>query len=241
MEKRLYINPPLLLRWLPKDEQSQVLFLDLEPDFPDDKTLRVDLNIVFRPIPVKRGRIQKKDYYIGSTGARVLFETFGGKVTKYSRATALKVDYETTYKRSRQAAVKISPKLESDSVGKLELGEVTFDKDVERSFTTKFSGSEQMLSDLDMGYAVEWEIAGPDRGAIRDYFMGNLFLFVESSWDSKKREGRIVLRPSDVIFFDSQRKRIGEGMKAILMRLVLWRKGIELNHQPVVINFKETA
>lgn len=73
MEKRLYITPPSLLRWRPKGERNDVLFLDLEPDFLDEKTIRLDLDIVFWPIPVKRGWVQKKDFYIGSTGALVEF------------------------------------------------------------------------------------------------------------------------------------------------------------------------
>ncbi len=78
MEKRLYITPPSLLRWRPRGERSDVLFLDLEPDFLDEKTIRIDLNIVFWPISITRGWVQTKDYYVGSTGARVVFETVGG-------------------------------------------------------------------------------------------------------------------------------------------------------------------
>lgn len=129
MEKRLYITPPSLLRWRPKGERNDVLFLDLEPDFLDEKTIRLDLDIVFWPIPVKRGWVQKKDFYIGSTGALVEFEATGGKVRNHTRGQPLKVDYETSYTRSRQAEVKISPGLEIGGDAKVELGEVTFGKD----------------------------------------------------------------------------------------------------------------
>src|SRR6202051_1184819 len=126
MEKLLYITPPSLLRWQPKDKRSEVVFLDLEPDFLDDDTIRLDLDIVFRPIPIKHGVIEKADFYIGSTGVRVAFEATGGKVKSYTRGTPFKVDYEKTVKRSRETAVKLSPGLEIGAEAKVEVGEVTF-------------------------------------------------------------------------------------------------------------------
>lgn len=239
MEKKLYITPPSLLRWLPKVERNEVLFLDLEPDFLDDNTIRMDLNVVFRPIPIRRGSVQTRDYYVGSTGARVVFEAFLGRVKNYTRATSLKVDYENTYRRSRQTSVKISPKIESDSKVKVELGEATFDKNIERSFTTRFSGAERTLSDVNFGYGVEWEVKLPEGQLIRDYLIGNLFLYVEASWDVDSKEGSVEVRPSDVLFFDSDRRIVGDRVKALAMRYVLWKQGIKLNRDTLVINFRE--
>ena len=239
MEKKLYITPPSLLRWLPSVERNEVLFLDLEPDFLDDNTIRMDLNVVFRPIPIRRGFVQTRDYYVGSTGARVVFETFRGRVKSYTRATSLKVDYENTYRHARQTSVKISPKIESGGKVNVQLGDMTFDKNIERLFTTKFSGAERTLSDVNFGYGVEWEVKLPEGQLIRDYLIGNLFLYVEASWEDDSKEGTIEVRPSDVLFFDSERRMVADRMKALAMRYVLWKHGIRLNRGTLVINFKE--
>jgi hypothetical protein len=239
VEKKLFINPPSLLRWLPREQQRNVLSLDLEADFLDERTIRLDLNVVFRPRPIKRGLLQVRDYYVGSTGARITFEAFLGKVTNYTRGTPMKVDYEHTYTHSRKTSVKIAPTIEAGEELKAEIGEVTFDKNVERAFTSRFSGAEKILSDINLGHAVEWEIKLPDGQAMKDYLFGNLYLFVESSWDAVTKEGRIEVRPSDLVFFGADRRMIANRTKAVAMRFALWRKGIRLNYQSVVINFRE--
>ena len=239
MEKKLFIDPPKLLRWLPREERNDALFLDLEVDFLDEQTIRLDLNVIFRPIPIRRGMLQTRDYYVGSTGARVIFEAFFGKVRSHTRAIPLKVDYENTYTHSRKASVKIAPKIESGKEFKGEVGEVTFDKNVERAFTTRFSGAERTLSDVDFESGVEWEVKLPEGQLLREYLIGNLYLYVESSWDAATKEGKIEVRPSDLLFFDSDRKVIGDGMKALAMRYALWRQGIRLNRESLIINFQE--
>lgn len=239
MEKKLIIDPPTLLRWMPREERNEVLFLDLEADFLNERTIRLDLNVVFRPIPIRRGKLQTRDYYVGSTGARVIFEAFLGKVRSYTRATPLKVDYENTHTHSRKTSVKLVPNIESGDGVKGEIGEVTFDKNVERTFTTRFSGAERTLSDVNFERGVEWEVKLPEGQLIRDYLIGNLYLYVESSWDSATKEGRIEVRPSDLLFFDSDRRIIGDGMKALAMRFALWRQGIRLNRESLIIKFRE--
>lgn len=241
MVKKLLINPPKLLRWLPREERNDVLFLDLEADFLDEHTIRLDLNVVFRPIPIRRGKLQSRDYYVGSTGARVIFEAFLGKVRNYTRATPIKVDYENTYTHSRKASVKLSPKIESGESSKVEIGEITFDKNVERTFTTRFSGAERTLSDVDFGNGVEWEVKLPEGQLIRDYLIGNLYLYVESSWDDRTKEGRIEVRPSDLLFFDSDRRAIADRTKTLAMRYALWKRGIRLQRDSLIIHFREAT
>ena len=238
MHKTLLVDPPRLLRWLPRGERNEIVFLDLEPDFIDENTIRLDIDVVFRPIPIRRGILQSRDYYVGSTGARIVFETFLGRVKDYTRGTALKVDYENTYTRRRSSAAKLAPTVEVGEV-KIAGGEVTFEKNTERSFTTRFAGAERNLSDAYFNYGVEWEVKLPEHQLIRDYLMGNLILFVESSWDVGRKEGRIEVRPSDVLFFDSDRRVNAEKKKAITMRFALWKKGIKLHWDSLEINFRE--
>jgi hypothetical protein len=237
--KRLYVDPPTLLKWLPKGKRNEIVFLELEPDFLDDETIRFDLNIVFRPIPIRRGTLSTRDCYVGSTGARIVFEAFLGTVKRYTPGATLKVDYENSYKRLRSAAVKLAPNVEV-SEAKVNIGEIAFTKDAERTFITRFSGSERTLSEAFFGNGVEWELALPEgKQAVRDYLIGNLFLYVEASWNAQVKEGMIEVRPSDVVFFDSERRLIAEGIKAVAMRWALYREGIKLKRDSIVVNFKE--
>src|SRR5207244_10636087 len=81
----LTLTPTLNIHSFPTRRSSDlVISLDLEPDFLDAKTIRIDLNVIFRPVPVTRPGVTIKDYYVGSTGARVVFETVDGKVKKYT-------------------------------------------------------------------------------------------------------------------------------------------------------------
>jgi len=240
MEKKLLIAPPALMRWQDKNKMSNVVFLDLNPDFLDDKTLRMDLEIAFNPIPIKRGWLRKTDYYVGSTGARVTYEAIGGRVTDHTKGTSFKVDYENTLKRLQQSAVKMAPKIEVESTATLELGEVSLDKDEERTYVAKFSGSERLLSDVNLGNRIEWELIIPPGQVVREYLMGNLYLYVESVWDKTTKQGRVILRPSDISFFNPQHRLISGVMTALAMLYKLYEKGIKVNKENVEVNFTES-
>lgn len=241
MEKRLYINPPSLLRWQPKGERSAIIFLDLEAHYPDDNTIDLDLNIVFRPIAVKHGVLEKKYFYIGSTGARVGFEATDGQVKNYTRGTPFSVEYESTKTRSRGTAFKISPALETGGV-KAEVFETTVEKNNQSTSSAKFSGFELALTTTDLRHGVEWTYIPPPGRVIGDYLEGNLDLHVEAFWKDIAKSGTIEWSPSDVRFFDSERRIIGsKPHKAFLMLYILatGREGRRVNSEATKINFKE--
>ena len=105
-----------------------------------------------------------------------------------------------------------------------------------------FSNARSMrfgLSDVNFDHGVEWEVKLPEGQLLRDYLMGNLYLYVESSWNASTKEGRIEVRPSDLLFFDSDRRVIGNPTKALAMRYALWRQGIRLRRESLIINFRE--
>jgi hypothetical protein len=109
---------------------------------------------------------------------------------------------------------------------------------VESTFVTRFSASERVLSEAFFGNGVEWELILPERQALRDYLLGNLFLYVETSWDVETKEGMIEVRPSDILFFDSERRVIADRMKAVAMRWALYKQGIKLKRDGIIVNFK---
>jgi hypothetical protein len=147
MTKTLYFSPPKLVPWLDDEiRNASVLLLDIEPDFTSDNTIHLDLNIIFRSIPVKAGILQHRNYYIGSTSARIMFKAIGGKVEDCTGPVILKVNHEQSTKRSRKSGVKVSPAIESGEEVKISVGDITFQKDVERTHKLKFSNAERSLA-----------------------------------------------------------------------------------------------
>jgi hypothetical protein len=219
MEKSLYINPPSLLRWQPKGARNDIIFLDLEAHYPNDNTIDWDLSVVFRPILVKHGLLEKKYFYIGSTGARVGFEATDGQVKNFTRGTAFNVEHELSKTSSRGIKFKLSPALESGGV-KGEMFEVTADRNNQDTST----------------------YVPPPGRVTSDFIEGNLDLHVEASWKGNARSGTIEWRPSDVRLFDSERRIIGsKPYKAFLMLYILatGKEGWGVNSEPTKISFKE--
>jgi hypothetical protein len=241
MNKTLYFFPPKLIHWLDDEfRKMSVLLLDIEPDFIDDNKIHLDLNIIFRSIPVKSGTLQCRDYYVGSTGARIIFKAIGGEVKDYTGPMTLTVDHEQTFERSRRSGVNVAPAIEGGKELKAKVGEITFQKDAKRTFTLKFSSSERSLAPVFMHDTVEWEIALPKgEKAIRDYLFGNLYLYVDSEWACERKEGQVEVRPSDILFFDSERRAIGGPKGSLVMLYKLWKQGIKIRRDSLVINFRE--
>ncbi len=241
MEKKLFLDPPLLRRWLPKEQQkNKSMFLELEADFLDEDTIRFDLSIIFHPIAFRRGWVRRADYYVGSTSARITFDTSRGRVSKHTLGIPMKVNYNQSQSRSRKSSVKIAPALEGPYELKANIGEIGFDSNTKSTFTTEFEGAEKELLDNPLGKeGVAWDLAFAGGRAIRDYLIGNLYLFVECSWDGDTKEGTIEVRPSDLSFFDGNRRRIDSPMKSLVMRFILAKRGIPFNDESILISFRE--
>jgi hypothetical protein len=119
-------------------------------------------------------------------------------------------------------------------------GEVSLNKDEERTYVAKFPGSERLLTDVNLGNRIEWELAFPQRQVIRDYLMGNLELFVESIWEKDKKQGQVVLRLSDISFFDHEHHLISGVRTTLAMLYRLFEKGIKFNKKTLEVNFTES-
>ena len=48
-------------------------------------------------------------------------------------------------------------------------------------------------------------------------------------WDNNVKTGAISARPSEIAFFDNSRKRLSN-RAAVLMRCLLWKRGIRIPH-----------
>lgn len=231
----LVVDPPLLLPWLSSQEKLRaVVLLDLEADITGIEALRLDLNVVFNPIPVRRGSLQKMDYYIGTTGAEIVLDTVAGSVTNFTAEQSIDVNYSNTVEHCRKSTVAIKPTLEGKDGGrelKAGFGEFRWEKDATRSFKSAFACQERILSPIQMGSVLRWIINLP-RGekVIRDFLAGNLFLFAECSWTGGKPYGKVSVRPSDVRFFDDERRPL-KRMTSIAMLFALWKNGVAIGHK----------
>ncbi len=244
VDTTLHISPPNLLPWLSrKQKENSIILLDLEADSKRSNTLNFHLNIVFNPISIRRGHLTRADFYIGSTGGEIVVDIANGIITDYTNSQTLNVNYSNTTTRRQTSALCLAPSLQSRENGaefELKAGSVTFDVNSERTLSASFSGSERFLVAMLMDNTLKWVISLP-RGeqVVRDFLIGNLYLHAECAWRGECRKGRIAVRPSDVRFFDADRRPLGP-KHSLLMQFALWRKGIRvLNKDGFELNFTD--
>ena len=246
--RTIFVSPPHLMRWLsPRRRKWYVVLLDLEPDFLDEKLLRLDLNIVFNPISVRRKKnvtenVIEEDYYIGSTGAEIFLEMDNGVVREYTPPQTLDVDYKNTTSHKRISKLELTPSIKSKSKQsdlEFSAGSVTFEANRERTFEAAFSGSERTLEPIFQHNVVRWLLAMP-RGekVVFDFIAGNLPLFGVCEFSSRV-SGLVRVCPSDIRFFDNKKKPLRK-RASIMMRYVLHKRGITIHGtKGIQVTFKE--
>ena len=215
-----------------QEQEQNIILIELEPDAINENRLRLDLNVVFNPISVRRGHVRRADFYIGCSGAEVLIEAFSGEIDQFTEAHQIDVEYENRSIIRRKSTMILganSPTLGSRT--KAPAPEIRFDADVERSSSATFLSAERMLDVINTKNRVRWVIALP-RGekVFRDFLFGNLVLYAECSWLEKPRIGSFMVRPSEVGLFDSDRRPLG-AMQSLMMRYTLWKKGIKISNE----------
>ncbi len=224
-----------ILPWLTKEERSRnIVLLDFNADLEDDTTLRLDLNIAFNPQPIRRGLVTRADWYVGCTGVEVSVEADSGMVTHHTQAMTLQVDYSNTVKKQRKASLDLTPCIQAKNGHndvKVKPGSIKHNALTDNVFSVKFKSEERFLQSIHLGNSVKWILSLP-RGekAIRDFLAGNLYLFCNCIWAQSSKSGEIVLRPSDIQFFDPERKPVGRA-KSLLMFFVLWKNGTKLDNR----------
>lgn len=248
MVASLQISPPSLAKWLDSDEQARnVMLFELEVDELAEKSLRFDLNVIFKPIRVPRGNLPRADWYIGSTGAEIYLEAFGGIVGEnHTKGKPLQVNYKSTETWERKSAFTLAPEINIKSTSasaKAKLGDIVFKANSERRFESSFTCEERVLAHIHMENSVRWNIDLPKGGkAVRDFLFGNLYLRAECAWHDGPCHGRVTVRPSDIRFFDEERHARPMGYLANLsMRFTLFRRGTKIeNLNGLTIKFTDS-
>jgi hypothetical protein len=222
---------------------TNVVLLDFKADLEDDRTLRLDLNIVFNPLAVRRGKITAVDYYVGSTGVEVSLDVHEGKVSQYTGEATLEINYSHSTTVKRKSALSLAPGIKTkrgDWEMDAKLGKISHEASDAHDFTAKFTCKERLLAPVHMGNEVKWRLMLPRGGqVISDFLTGNLYLFAKCFWARTPKSGCIMIRPSDVRFFDDQRRPIGR-TRSLIMKYVLWRRGVKLeNRDGFLTEFEE--
>ncbi|MBN1552287.1 hypothetical protein JW979_12515 [bacterium] len=233
--KTLIISPPKIIPWLSMEEkENSIVLLDFEVDGLDDGALRFDLNVVFNSIPVKRGLIQKVDYYIGSSGAEVAINFDHGIIKDYSGEQILSVDYSNSVTHRRNSNITIKPNFSrkgNQEEVKVGLGAISLGRGLEKTFSCSFECTERILSTINMENFLRWIVTLP-RGekAVRDYLIGNLYLYVKCFSKNSNLNGTIKVRLSDIRFFDDERRPLSK-KKSLVMLYTIWKQGIHIQNK----------
>lgn len=228
------ITPPNLTPWLNDKKRSRsIVLLDMQVDQEEIKKLRFDFDIAFNSISVRRGKIDRKDYYIGCTGAEIFFKVNNGKVIDYTKGSTLNVEYKIEKEFVRNTSLNLTPefKIKEGKVDKsLKLGSLKYEKSKKTVFSANFNSGERTLEPIHLSDAVKWQINLP-RGlkVVRDYLLGNLYLYVICNSANGNFSGKIKLKPSDILFFGSDRSPLNK-RKSIYMRYIMYKNGIEIDN-----------
>ncbi|MEM9298932.1 MAG: hypothetical protein AAGA64_11135 [Bacteroidota bacterium] len=240
------ITPPILTPWLDeKEREKNVLLIDLQIDKNKKDEIRFDIDIAFNPISVRRGSVTVKDFYIGCMGAEIALSLNPDKgvLLEFTEGCSLNVNYTNQNSYQRSATVSLVPEIKSEN-GKnktdIKLGSLQYIASKQATFSASFSSDERLLAPIKLGNAIKWTITLP-RGekAIRDFLIGNLYLFAVYGSLEQAVSGNIYAKPSDITFFDDTKRALGT-KKSIIMRYILYKRNIDIsNADGLKIQFKE--
>lgn len=246
-ELRISIDPPLLTPWLiEKQREMLVVLLNLQVDQDVKGLTRFDLDVVFDPISIRERGMTRRDFYVGSTGAEISIHVDSIPIVEFTPSVNLSVDYRNNISFHRQSNLSLIPKVKynnsSGTIVSAELGHIQYQKKQQVDFSANFRSEERLLESIHLSDTIKWNISLP-RGekVIRDFLLGNLYLYAKCNNRKKtKLTGYIEVRPSNVIFFNSQRKPIESFMKRLYMHYLLYKEGIVIDYvDGVRLNFSQ--
>jgi hypothetical protein len=212
-------------------------------DRQKDGCVRVDINVVFQPLGVRRGNLQTYEYYVGTTAVNVLLEIEDGRLKETTEDAVIPVDYKNTSTGDRKAALSLEPKVTQkmgDQETAASAGKVSFAAGSTRGFEASYRGGERILVKIGSAGSVSWELKLPKGAKIaHGYLLGNLVFYGVGCWSGRKAAGKVVVHPRDVRLFNADSERI-DGVRALLMRMAMWKQGITMpGGEDIAVEFKE--
>jgi len=237
------INPPIIIPWLSEEQRKKnIILLDIDFDIDDNGANRIDLDVVFNPISIKTGNIQRVDYYVGSSGAEIAIDVSDGTILEYTQAAKLDDTYENNNRNCRSTTLNLSPLVNIGTIQNIgaRITSIIRHATERNTYNTRFTCGVRYLRPIVMGKSVKWMLTLPqNENMVRDFLIGNLYLFVTCIWQNNTKSGSVHIRPSDIRFFDSDYQPVGKSA-SVLMQFILWKSGIKLdNCDGFSISFEE--
>lgn len=219
--KVIIVEPPHLMRFMTEKQlKENVVLMDIEPDFLDDGTLRIDIKVAFDrmriPIVPKGERYRKKALYVGSTEAEIFLVVDAGQIIQHTEDQTIKAKYTNTSEYTRTSQVS----LKSDAKG------ITLGAGQKRSFSVSFSGQRELKA-LNKTRLVKWVLAMPrGENAVGDFLHEDLHLYGCCAADHPI-SGTVRVSLSDISYFGHDKRPLGR-LKSLYLDHILHERGYDM-------------
>ena len=183
----------------------------------------IQIGVAFLPVPIKKGFVEIREFYIGITGARFRLDSEHAQLADRTPRALLNVQYESSTKSG-------STNQESYATGgKSPIGvKINKSNTVNSERKAKYSHGEYIFEAVELERSVVWSLR-PHLGekAVAEYLQGNLHITAEATWESSLPVILSKAEPTDRRFFDS-RGRFLSGRKFVALLAKLIVSGFEL-------------
>lgn len=226
------------------DKTFRIVQCDLQIDTCENDQFRFDLNFAFDHALIPRPGINTSYNHVGCTGLNVTFRISKGAITKFTPRDIIDVDYNNSDKWSRKSGLCLKPELTAEFGAvnlKASLGNITYEQASEVEFATSFKGQESTLVPTVKGNKIVWNLS-MHRGkkAVRDYILGNLYLFAECESNESLCKGDFSFEPV-IVYFDSRKTPIHDKGSLLAVYILQKLNGITIkDKRGTRIHFNET-
>jgi len=219
---------------LPQGERDQnIINFDLGARYSvgSAKKIRFDVELAFKAIRTHTDAVSTPVYYLGYTGVTAELHVEGLPLQTYTRRKKIPVNYTNSMQKKNWKNFDIVPKVTIKGEGveaTVSVGKAGGKKGSEEEKTCKFESGERTLETTREHDQIRWTLDLP-RGekAVRDFLLGNLFLFAEydKSNEDTAVSGRLKVEPRAIQWFDKDRKEISLSfIKRFFLRYVVREK-----------------
>jgi hypothetical protein len=191
---------------MPYDEiiRTPVLLgLDAEVIDGDVKFL---IDVVFQRIQV-RGPIGFGPWYVAATDAQITLRADKARIVNHNRGRYVDVKLTIENKRVKELKIKVEPKFEVSKNLTISAVNAEAGKKKIEGETLECTVRKSELASAVRGDSIVWVQSNTFRGkAIKDYFFGNLHLWVRCAWGKEQRRGSASLVALPEVFHANGKK-----------------------------------
>jgi hypothetical protein len=241
---RLYCHGDVLGNFLPiSDHPNSVVLLTLGADALANDRFRLDLDVSFRAVPIRRRGsatvLGQELFYAAVSGAIVTVVSEAADFVDHTEARSVDVRRSIVDEHLQQSDLELLAHGTAPQSGGHPLS-IRLSKRRGNTHTSVFDVNEYTLQIVKSPGTLRWDFLTP-RGAcvVQDFVQGNLHLFAVVGWCSQKRSGRIRVEPLSTRFYDAGRRPLG-AWRSLFMKLALLVSGEEQvkNYEGFSVQFR---